>query len=298
MAQAGIPYILTGPDGARAVFNDTSDPDFVGYLDPENGVTGLLDSADVRESFSNLTEEDGSIQGDSFLSRKTGTLQGILYPDVPANTTVRESKLKRASRGLRAGFPSVLTWTPDGSPQRRIDCYRQGRVAILGRRPKTFVVPLSTPMVYQASAALNQLVLTATAGGSQGEVGFTNPITNPIIDTYNQGSQLFITNQGDAPTWPKFSLVGPVTNPTLRNNTTGLQWTLTATLSSTDILVVDSAPPRTVIFNGVNKYSAYAANFSINSWWALVSGANDVRLLASSFSTGAAATVTWRDAWE
>lgn len=45
--EASIKYTFVGPSGARAVLNDPTDPDFVGYLDGEEAISGI-DSPEIR----------------------------------------------------------------------------------------------------------------------------------------------------------------------------------------------------------------------------------------------------------
>lgn len=232
-------YILIGPDGTRAVFNAPADPDFVGYLDPTNGITGLLDTADVIESFAQRVEGDGATQGNQYLGRRTGSLQGIILSDPnPTATNANVTKLKRASRAMKGGSPAQLLWTPDGGAQQVMFVYRQGRVAITGRRPKNFVLPLSSPFEYVYSAALHSVSLPL--GAVLGDLGFSSPISSPFGTVYNATAQGFISNAGDAPAWPIFVLNGPMTNPVLLNNTTGLSWMLTASIAQGSQMVVDT----------------------------------------------------------
>lgn len=291
-------YRLTGPDGTSALFGgDVTAGDWIGYLSADGtGITGLLDSADVRENVDPKVEAHGFVQGNNYLGRRTGTLQGIIWPD-PDMTTVnaREARLKRASRGLSANAPCVLTWTPDGSVQRRMLLYRQGRVVLTGRRPKNFAVAFASPDPYVYSADEQSLVLTP--GGVQAG-GRPYPRVFPVAYAYAQAAQQYVLNQGDAPTWPRFRIDGPVTNPTMRNNTTGLQFTLSYTLAAGEFLIVD-ANAKTVLLGGTaSRYSAYAANFTVNTWWALMPGNNDIRLLPFAYGTGAQLTVFYRHAFE
>src|SRR3954454_6043897 len=123
MAFVSVPYELIAADGSRAVVGNTdaamTDPDFCGILDPEAGITGLLDRAGVRESATDLTEADGATHGPFWLSRRSGTMQGLLFVgDLnPVLVAAAESKLKRATRALRAD--GILRWTPpnDSSPR-------------------------------------------------------------------------------------------------------------------------------------------------------------------------------------
>jgi hypothetical protein len=303
MAQHGIPYRLTGPDGTVVVFNDPTDPDFIGYLDADNGITGLLDSPDVREGYFDKPEAHGGVQTRNLYSRRVGTLQGVILPEPNWLTyNQRESSLKRASRGLEGSAPSILTWTPDGRDTMMMRLYRQGKIAISGRRPKNFVVPLSSPDAFLVSAALNSQGVSLEE--ESGDAGFSSPIKSPLGTVYKATAHVAIINAGDAEAWPEFIIKGPIINPLVVNDTTGLKWQLTCNLGAGESLYINSFN-RTVLLKSteettalVNRYSYFAANFSTNTWWPLEPGANDVRVLPTPFVSGAAATVLWRDSWE
>lgn len=307
MAQLGIPYTLIGPDGTRVVFNDPLDSDFVGYLDSENGVTGLLDTADVREGYFDKPEAHGGVQTRNWFSQRVGTLQGFILPD--PNWTVynqRESKLKAASRGMEGGSPSVLLWTPDGRDGMSMRLYRQGKVSITGRRPKKFLVAMSSPDAFMHSAAIHQRDLIVVE--ESGDAGFTSPITSPLGVSYKAIPHTLTVNEGDAPTYPEFVLQGPLTNPVLFNDTiedpNKNKFALSCTLGVGETLYVNTAL-RTVLLKATsegkdlfNRYSYYAQNFATNTWWALLPGSNDVRIAPTPLPSGASATILWQDAWE
>jgi hypothetical protein len=296
----GIPYELIGPDGTRVVFGNCDearlDPDYIGTLDPENGIQGLLDAAGVRESTSDLVERDGATHGSFWLSRRSGTITGLLRPDVydMSIIAVAESRLKRATRALRSDL--VLRWTPpnDSSP-RQIRCRRQDGPKVTQHRPKAWQVTLVSTDIYALSS--NEQSLAITAGAPAGEIGIPDPIADPITSPLGVTGQQLVINDGDAPTWPRFRIHGPIVNPTIVcQSATARQIVLDYTLDAGEYL--DLYPERGVILaQGTgDRYSAL--DFAQSSWWQLLPGANDIRLLASSFSNPAALTVFWHHAWE
>jgi hypothetical protein len=299
MAFVGIIYELIASDGTRAVVGNSdaakADPDYIGPLDPENGITGLLDRAGVRESSTDLVEADGATHGSFWLSRRSGTIQGRVYPNVLDSDVVAaaESKLKRATRALRAD--GVLRWTPpnDSSP-RQLRFRVQDGPHISGRRPKAFQVTLVSADPYALSAT--EASTAIDPAGVSGEIGIVNPITNPITTTFGVAGQSFVVNQGDAPTWPRFRIDGPITNPQILNNTTGQSVFLTYTLASGEWLDVYPQTGRILLNGTADRYSAY--NFTTSAWWQLQPGSNDVRLLALSYSSPALLTVYYRHAYE
>lgn len=299
MAFVSTAYELIAADGTRAVVGNSdaasADPDFVGYLDAESGITGLLDRAGVRESATDLVEADGASHGTFWLSRRSGTITGQLFvggldPTIVANA---ESKLKRATRWLRED--GILRWTPpNASSPRQLRCRVQDGPRITARRPKAFQVTLVSTDPYALASSESSVVITA--GAAAGEIGITSPITNPITTSLSATGQNFVVNQGDAPTWPRFRIDGPITNPQVLNNTTGKLLAFAYTLNPGEYL--DVRPERgRILLNGTgDRYSAL--DFANSAWWQLQPGQNDVRLLASSFSSPAQLTTFWRDAFE
>jgi hypothetical protein len=299
MAWIGIPYELIAPDGTRAVVGNTdtatADPDFCGTLTPDSGITGLLDRAGVRESSTDLVEADGATHGPFWLSRRSGVLQGLLRADSldPVVVSAAESKLKRATRALRAD--GILRWTPpDDSSPRQLRFRVQDGPRITGRRPKAWQVTLVTTDPYALSST--EQIVVITPGGATGELGMVNPLTDPITTTLNAAGQQFVVNQGDAPSWPRFRIDGPVTNPQVLNNTTGQKVALAYTLNTGEWLDVYPERGRILLNGTADRYSAL--DFANSSWWQLQPGSNDVRLLASSFSTPAQLTVRFQHAYE
>jgi hypothetical protein len=298
MPFVGLPYELIGPDGSRAVVGNsdtaTADPDFCGTLTPDSGITGLLDRAGVRESSSDLVEADGATHGPFWLSRRSGVLQGFLRADSldPVVVSAAESKLKRATRALRAD--GILRWTPpnDSSP-RQLRFRVQDGPRITGRRPKAWQVTLVSTDPYALSSTEKSLVITP--GQAAGELGIPDPMPDPLTSPLNVTAQQSVVNAGDAPTWPRFRITGPITNPTLLNNSTGQQLVLSYLLNAGEFL--DVYPERGLILLGgtASRYSAFQVG---STWWQLQPGSNDVRLLAAQFSAGAQVQVFWRDAFE
>lgn len=78
--EVGAVYELIGPDGSRAVINDPGDPDFAGFLDGEDGVSGL-ERAGVRESAEDFAEGHGRIQGRNLYGGLAFTFKGKIPPD-------------------------------------------------------------------------------------------------------------------------------------------------------------------------------------------------------------------------
>jgi hypothetical protein len=248
--EINVKYTLTGPDGTTAVFNDPSDPNYVGML---TEVTGL-DSPDVRESADDLVEMDGGIHGDFFYGRRPVVLNGIvLNPSSASARNLRLDLLSRASDAMRGD--AVLTWTPSGSVPQYIRVRRQQPLRISGAWQKTFQVPLvaADPRIYSSSLNTSTVVTSPSATSA----GRTYPKVYPIA--YSAAAplgQLLVTNAGTSSTFPVLRIYGPGNNPKVYNFTTGKLIALTYSLGAGDWLTVDTLN-RTVLLNDTtSRYSA------------------------------------------
>src|SRR4051795_5696038 len=183
MAILDIPYELIAPDGTRAVVGNSSaaqqDPDWVGMLDPESNIQGLLDTATVRGAGQDLVEADGQSMPALYLGGRSGTVQVIILPSSLDLAAIESacSKFKRATRALRGD--GIFRFTPpnDSSP-RQLRTRRQDGPRITGRRPKTGQVTLQSADPYLLSSTEQQV--TITPGSAAGELGIPNPLPNPI----------------------------------------------------------------------------------------------------------------------
>ena len=145
---------------------------------------------------------------------------------------------------------------------------------------------------------------------ANGEIGVSDPVTDPMTSPLNEGVALLVANEGDAESWPRFRIDGPLTNPQILNQTTGQRIVLGAVLGAAEYLMVYPEFGQVLLgakqdIGGVwfdvaaalqDRY-AYV-DFAATDWWQLVDGNNDVRLLSTSFSAGAQVTIWWRHSWE
>jgi hypothetical protein len=295
--ELSIPYQLIGPDGTRIVVGNgsgaTDDVDWVGYINPDQGISGL-DGAEVRESADNLVEADGGIHGSFYEGRRSVVLNFDLDPGrYGPDTAALERRVKRASRALRED--ALLRWTPsDIGLELELRLRRQGRVSITGRHPKQVQIPMVAEDPIKRTSSEAQQTLTPDT--SAGVLGFTSPITSPIETELAPTGQALVENQGDVEAIPRFKITGPITNPELINSTTEQRIKLLYTLGAGEELFID-AGRKTVLLGGTaDRFGAVV--YPDSKWWRLQPGSNDVRLLAAAYSAGAELVVYWRHAYE
>lgn len=263
-------YTITGPDGSRAVLNDTTDTDYVGTFGGD-GITGL-DDAEIRENAWELVEADGGVHGPFWLGRRPFTLTIDVTGATPQQRNARMEKVKRATNALRAD--GIMSWTTPngGGPNQQLSFRRQQprRWTNVGFLKTCFLGLVSAdPRIY--STTIN---------------------TNTQLST--DGFQTW-TNQGDYLSPPSLRINGPGTNPSVFNGTLGIVFN-GLVLTAGQYVVVDLVQRTVVDQSGANRFGT--VDFLNTAWWQLGPNTNSVKITWASGNTAASTLVgTWRDAW-
>lgn len=272
--ELGILYELVGPSGARIAFGNSdvarADPDWIGWLDPDSGISGL-DSPDVRESAADRAGGHGGIHYDFLHGRRPIVIAGTIEPTLW--TPALEDKILDVTNAMRPAAPALLKWTNTGIVKRRLSLLRQQPPRITGRRPKGFQLAMVDADYRKLADAEANVAATA-----RGVAAAANNVGNELAT-------------------PRIELSGAFGGPiVLRNLGTGLNLTFKAAFSvaAGQLLVVDLAPPYpTVKFDGADVSGQ--VDFLNTSWWGLVPGSQNVRVDAAS---GAGTwRIYWRSAW-
>jgi hypothetical protein len=125
--------------------------------------------------------------------------------------------------------------------------------------------------------------------------GISFPISFPLTFTGAAASTMTVTNGGNFPTPPVWTITGPATAPAIRNETTGEQIVTTAALLAGETLTIDVAA-RTVTLLG-STLRPDLIDAAQTDWFELLAGANVIRLLGSGFAAGQTTlAVSYRDA--
>lgn len=264
--QYSAPYTLVGPDGHRVVFNDPTDPDYVGMV---KEITGL-DSPEVRENAENLIQMDGGIHGDFFYGRRPIVITGMLLnPASVDERNRRMTKLMRASNAMRAD--ATLSWVLDGGYEQMVRVRRHQPLRIEGAWQKSFQCSLvaADPRIYGID--FKQVNLSTSA------------------------AQVTAANLGNFPTNPQMVFYGPAENPSIWDFSSGHHMKFNITLGTDDYLVVDTVTRTVLLNNETNRYGSLV--FEESTWFSLEPGDNDLRFQYDSAGSEAGIAIQWRDAW-
>lgn len=157
-------FVLGNSDTARA------DPDWIGYLDPERGIAGLLDGTDLALSASDLTQADGIDLGPSWRGQRAGTINGMFDPN--RSRVQREGDAAKMRRFMYAATrqDAIMRWTPTADGIERLLRVRNaGRPDTGGRQPTT----------YQLTFTSEDAVILSGAQAASTSINRYNYVLNP-----------------------------------------------------------------------------------------------------------------------
>jgi phage-related protein len=103
---------------------------------------------------------------------------------------------------------------------------------------------------------------------------------------------IIATNLGSTEAPVTIRINGPVTNPTVRNVTTGESLGLTVVLAAGEFMDLDTKNHTVLLGGTANRYST----LTTPQWWGLQPGTNEIRYFAD-ITSASTVTVTYRSAW-
>lgn len=287
--------LLPTQDGTRAVLNNDTDPDFVGYVADVSG----LEAAEVRESSVDNIEADGAIHGEFYQGRRPFSITAQVGGNViPA---VRNERLQRwfaASRALRRRGVShreaVLRWEPDAAPAEFfVRARRQQPTRATGTYLKESPVALvaQDPRYYGTTLYTNE----HTPSGS-GTAGRTYDRSYDV--NYNWAparGDMTVTNLGDADAPVLIVFSNGMSTVALQNLTTEEEISINGSIVNGQSMTVDTHRRSIVLQDGTNIFDRI--ELPRTRWWGLAPGPNVLRFLAETFDGTARVLVTHRPAW-
>lgn len=286
--ELSIAYAIETAGGARVVVGNSdlarADTDWIGYLDPDQGITGLLDGPDIRTSSQVRPVADGAQIGPGWRAMRSGTIQGMLDPN--STTATREAYADRLRLVMHdcVRQDATLRWTPSGDGiERELAVRCAARPDIRGRQPTTFMVTLTSPDVTIGSSEVQEVVLEP--GGGVETLAMTNLGTVaawPTFDVRGPLSSLALGHAGGDP--PLVNIIPP--DGTLPG---GLRYMIYAERRLVLLQEVDVLDPITVVQN--------EAVHPASEWWQVPAGVSVASASAAGDTTDTRITVRWRHTW-
>ena len=137
------------------------------------------------------------------------------------------------------------------------------------------------------------LTLVTTGGG-----GITWPVEWPITWAPGGARQDSVVNRGEAPTWPVFTIHGPVAQPSIELVGSGRRLRLDTTLAFDRTITIDTRPwARTILRDDGASFAGVARGAALADFRVPV-GQTFFAYRGTDLSGQSSCTITWRDATE
>lgn len=249
------------------------DANGVAWVVNSAGTTGWYDGPDVNLNQNDQARGDGAYRADSYRPPRVIVIPGwCTAPSKPAAQAARRAFTGLYARGTQQTLTVVdgsetLTALVElaGPPKARPHA---GGVGFDWQLTLSAADPRKYGPAQSASTGLPSVSATGVdwtgggaggadwTGGGAGGLDWGSGVSNGLVT---------VSNPGSADAWPVFTIVGPVTAPSITDGAGNvLAWTGPA-LASTDTLVITTNPlgPRSVLLNGGdNRASLTTAQFA------------------------------------
>jgi hypothetical protein len=252
------------------------------------GIPGL-EIPGIRLSSYDLPGENFGLHTNALYGKRAFALQGMVIGVDGQDFIAKRDALITALSVLTG--PQVLTFTLSNGQTKQITAV----LTALDFTPQPGI-PVAAPFNASFEAAFPYLESTELHTVSMGLVlpggGKVPPDTMPAAIGKSSGQLSYLTNNGNAPTYLMARITGPVTNPTIHNQTLNEELRFTITLASGAYLDIDSKRKTITDNTGRNRYGVLSGQ-----WSSLPPGTHTMKLIAESIDPAAQLSISWRDAW-
>jgi phage-related protein len=268
------------PNGTAHVFDPTADPTFRVIQGAKGYGTPPTQWIEDR-----IPEHDGPMVREVLYdAREIEVPLLVQSSDYP--TLLQKTRALRQWTNVKNGDGTLQIADPDGSVRQFTCRLKQGLEGQEGQdtsgstwRKMVLVFRTTGPTPYASwPTSLNFTYVQAAASATW------FPIFPLVLGGVGIFAQPTIVNPGDVDAEPIFTIVGPATNPTLTNSTTGAKIALTTALLAGQSITIDTRFRIKAIMrnDGTALFSALSNDSSL---WTLVPGVNVLSIVSSGTTT-------------
>lgn len=252
-----------------------------------------LDSSPFRETQRDHEGDDGGYIDAEFEKGRDIVLGGMLYSLSGAFESYVDSLKANWAPSTQ---PMPLYFKAPGVTERFLWVkplgirYNWTALRRTGQAEIQFLAFAEDPRIYDILAVTQSINLGATVFTG---FGFPFGFNFGFGGISSVTDEVLVTNTGNRPSPPVFTINGPVTNPRILNDTMNKEMQFNITLASGETLVVNPQN-KTVKLNGsVNRRNTLLAP----TWFYLAQGQNSIRYRAESSDTASYLSIRFRPAW-
>ncbi len=255
----------------------------------------LWQGINIRSSDINRPLDDGEFEGEDYLGGRDIILEFELWANTEAELATRWIEVLRLTRRRRNEQPLVarLPGWPDDllvycRPRRRTGLTVTLETALGYKGVGSVEFHATDPRVYGLTLQSKGGGVAVASGGLDFDIS-----GNFVFGDTGLSGVLDCTNEGIFPTLPVFTIVGPITNPSIENQTIGKLLSFSGSVLDGETLVID-AMARTILLNGTS--SRYSWLDDPTEWFTLHVGGNNI-VLRGTTSGSPTITVEYRHAY-
>jgi hypothetical protein len=258
-------------------------PTYIHYRDESPAIAGGFyrgTRAVPRELFLPVVIRDQN--RDNVLARRRALIRAI--SPLKGECVITSAWPDGSSRSIRCRYLDGIDAGEQGAGEYGITVLRYG-LRFIADDPYTFGDTVPSQWDFTASSRLEIPIPGADT--------FFEVVSSPLL-----ASGAVINNTGDVDSYPSWTFIGPFTQVTLGNSTTGKSFTMLYTAaSSANKLFVITEPGGTSIVDetGVNRWNTLTAGYSL---WPLVVGSNTINVALVGASAGTSALMSYRPRFE
>jgi phage-related protein len=245
--------------------------------------------ADIRLEIKNRGNVNGARISGVYYGKRKFTIEGMINADSNTDLETKRQALANALRIDNETFTMTVTTRGGVAVTSEVTlesidlAHEKGQLSY-----GNFQIELVSEESFLQGGTENSATVPVFEAG-----GFAVPMEIPLDISAGGTGETVVNNAGTGNSSPVVKIVGPITNPSITNVTTGESLQVTYTLTSGSDYIEIDMDNKTVYLNGTtNLFSSKSGSF-----WDLASGNNTLKLTASSYGDGAQATVTWFDSY-
>lgn len=266
----------------------------IDFLVGDSDITGL-DSPMRRVVSLSRPGQDGSTIPSNFFGGRLISWQQVIAGDTAAEHITNRKNLFKAlllsrdSNGVAQTKVARFTDNDDS-------VYRVNYVARKVQFPRNKITLDRGVIILECedeallSDTLSTETITLASGG-----GFTIPFTIPFTISPQVGGSTTLVNDGDLPAWPTIIFRGPLTSPTILNETSGVFLQLSGLSLEVGESVTITMRPLIITQDSIND--KFSTKTSSSSPWSLAPGSNVIVFTDTVFDSRASVSISWRDSY-
>lgn len=270
-------------------------------------IDGFWDAGEIAQERIKRAGRHGTVSMDAFYGSKPITLSGEIRARNLTSLRTGQRELQKHFRSLESKLLRFHLWDeePVEGMARKVQVFDMPEVQADGRYARGFVIGLMLDDPYLYGESWNSQIV-AVGGTLLSTRSYSVTGSGPRRRTYDQPgpTRIYtstlvpdqIVNEGTVESYPIIVLKGPMTNPTIVNQTSGktVVWD-DLIIAADETYRVDMGEGEVHLNSVIETYDGLDVLGS--EFWALEPGENEIALIPFSSGPGADMTVYWRSAF-